>query len=54
MNLVNQIPSAHLFNVAEKLAALCWIRMPQLRHIAFALGVPCSSFRRVVQWPYSA
>ena len=35
------------------LAALCWIRMPQLRHIASALGVPCSSFRCVVQWPYS-
>lgn len=27
--------------------------MPQLRHIASALGVPCSSFRCVVQWPYS-
>jgi hypothetical protein len=50
---LNQFPSAYLFIVAEMLAALCWIRMPQLRHIASALGVPCSSFRCVVQWPYS-
>jgi hypothetical protein len=53
MNHVNEIPTGHLFVVAEELVALSWIRMPQLRHIASALGVPCSSFRCVVQWPYS-